>query len=141
MDRNHWGAGGAGFAFVCQEDQTLLLALRSHLVNEPCTWALPGGRVEPGEHTLDAAVRETVEELGSSPAGVIVHTHTYKDGWFRYVTYVIAVTAEEKARWTPLIELNEESEHAAWFRAGELPAPLHFGVEAMREVLLTCAAG
>ncbi len=48
-------AGGAAF---------LLCRRASRLTKHAGQWALPGGRLDPGESTLDAALRELDEELG-----------------------------------------------------------------------------
>ncbi|WP_326533407.1 NUDIX hydrolase [Pseudorhodoferax sp.] len=42
----------------------LLTRRAMHLKNHPGQWALPGGRVEPGESAADAALRELHEEVG-----------------------------------------------------------------------------
>jgi 8-oxo-dGTP pyrophosphatase MutT (NUDIX family) len=48
-------SGGAAFV-LCRRPRRL----RSH----PGQWALPGGRLDPDESAIDAALRETSEELG-----------------------------------------------------------------------------
>jgi ADP-ribose pyrophosphatase YjhB (NUDIX family) len=48
-------AGGAAF---------LLCRRPSSMRNHPGQWALPGGRLAPGETALDAALREVHEEVG-----------------------------------------------------------------------------
>ena len=48
-------------AVVLRRDQVLL-----HRLDGDSYWALPGGRVEPGEASQDAIVRECLEELGES---------------------------------------------------------------------------
>ena len=48
-------SGGAAF---------LLCRRASRLSSHPAQWALPGGRLDPGEDAVDAALRELDEELG-----------------------------------------------------------------------------
>jgi len=48
-------SGGAAF---------LLCRRASRLSSHPAQWALPGGRVDPGETAIDAALRELDEEVG-----------------------------------------------------------------------------
>jgi 8-oxo-dGTP pyrophosphatase MutT (NUDIX family) len=48
-------SGGAAF---------LLCRRASRLSSHAAQWALPGGRVDPGESTVDAALRELDEEVG-----------------------------------------------------------------------------
>jgi 8-oxo-dGTP pyrophosphatase MutT (NUDIX family) len=48
-------SGGAAF---------LLCRRTSRLSSHPAQWALPGGRVDPGETVVEAALRELDEELG-----------------------------------------------------------------------------
>ena len=45
----------------------LLMEVRSQLVRQPGEVCFPGGRAEPGETAVEAAVRETCEELGVTP--------------------------------------------------------------------------
>ncbi|MDT5010412.1 MAG: hypothetical protein QOH57_2029 [Mycobacterium sp.] len=48
-------SGGAAF---------LLCRRASRLTSHPAQWALPGGRLDPGESAVDAALRELHEEVG-----------------------------------------------------------------------------
>ncbi|BBZ36162.1 NUDIX hydrolase [Mycolicibacterium confluentis] len=48
-------SGGAAF---------LLCRRTSRLTSHPAQWALPGGRLDPGESVVDAALRELDEEVG-----------------------------------------------------------------------------
>ena len=48
-------SGGAAF---------LLCRRTSRLSSHPAQWALPGGRLDPGETAIDAALRELDEEVG-----------------------------------------------------------------------------
>ena len=61
------GAGLEGMPPPAQwsEDAALLLTRRAlHMRNHPGQWALPGGRIEPGETAEQAALRELHEEAG-----------------------------------------------------------------------------
>lgn len=48
---------------VCLRDETVLL-IRRGKPPRMGEWSLPGGRIEPGEKALDAALRELKEETG-----------------------------------------------------------------------------
>jgi 8-oxo-dGTP diphosphatase len=52
-----------GVGIIVRRDEKVLLGLRqgSHGAGE---WALPGGKVNPGEHPLQTAQRELAEETG-----------------------------------------------------------------------------
>lgn len=106
---------------LCEEQ--VLLALRSPLVSEPGLWALPGGRVEDGETSEDAAVREGVEELGSLPPLEHMGRYADEDGHVRYDTFVARVAPRDAREWLP--RLNWENAAVGWFPLDRLPEPLH----------------
>lgn len=61
------------FASGAGAGATLVLIRRSaHLQRDPGHVAFPGGRVEPGEAPLDAALRESEEEVGLATADIDV---------------------------------------------------------------------
>ena len=49
-----------------------LLEVRSQFVKQPGEVCFPGGKAEPGESVIEAAVRETCEELGIGPDDIEV---------------------------------------------------------------------
>lgn len=85
------------------------------------TWAVPGGKLEPGETPEAAARREVLEECGFD-YGKPLTPHTLVDG---YVTYLAASVEPFEA------VLNDENQAYGWFAPDELPEPLHPGMSAM----------
>ena len=85
-------------------------------------WSFPGGTVEAGETTDQAAVREAKEEVGldieiEKLFDVVTYLPT-KDGWRKHVQIVIV---DYLARPTGTeIRLNEESSEWGWFTPKEI---------------------
>jgi 8-oxo-dGTP pyrophosphatase MutT (NUDIX family) len=83
--------------------------MRSH----PGQVAFPGGKIDPGEDAVEAALREANEELGirAEDVTVIGTSDLYKTGTGYAVTPVLAVVP-------PDLELQPNpTEVAAWFEA------------------------
>lgn len=103
--------------------QTILLEKR----RDCGWWGLPGGKVEPGESLMDAAVREVLEETGLT----VEITHligVYSDPHGRIVTYpdngdvVQLVDVVVAARvLSGRIMCSHESEEVRFFSRTQLP--------------------
>lgn len=109
---------GVGVGAIAIENEQLLMIRRGH---GPAAgeWAIPGGRVEPGETVAEAVVRELQEETGLE--GVCADFV----GWderigeeFHFVLLAFKVTLLDaadpvagddaaEARWVPLHEVAE----------------------------------
>jgi len=101
---------------VRRGDEFLLVHERGH--NQ--SWYLPGGRVEPGERIVDAAVRETLEEAGVriSILGVLRFEHSpHLHGATRSRVFFLAKPDGDP---TPKNEPDEHSLGARWVTLEEL---------------------
>ena len=147
--KTYWGREGSGYLFVCPEDRTAMLLLRSGEVMEPGTWGIPGGAMAGTEGHYSAeeaggsanpddlrasAKAEVEQEIGFMPeVRRELGTTEYVDGGFRYVTFVAEVSAEEKRRMGKDTVLNWENDKAEWFPLSKLPEGLHHGVAAVTD--------
>ncbi|MDC0747692.1 NUDIX hydrolase [Polyangium mundeleinium] len=121
---------------VRRGDEYLLVHERGH----GQTWYLPGGRVEPGERIVDAAVRETLEEAGVRAAiqGILRVEHSpHPSGTARCRVFFLARPDGDP---TPKSEPDEHSLGARWVKLEEL-AGLSLRGEEAREILNAVAAG
>ena len=116
---------GAGVLFSTPDGQILLLR-RAADDEDGGEWSIPGGKVEDGETTLQAAVRETEEETGYkvNPDDLVEWTRRRRNG-FIFTTYrtmvmePFAVTLSDEhdaSQWVSRKDLRtdaafEESEH------------------------------
>ncbi|MGO4422274.1 NUDIX domain-containing protein [Streptomyces sp. MCAF7] len=107
-------------------DGHVLLIQREYPPHEG-EWALPGGGVDPGENSLEAAARELTEETGVH----VAPKHLRKIGRWdqpdrdprgRYITdaYLAVVPAG-----TP-IAAADDARSARWWRLDSLPSKLAF---------------
>lgn len=94
-------------ALVCFDGQVLLIRrARGHYAG---WWALPGGKIESGEHVSDAALREVQEETGLDTAFErhlgVVSEHLWENGAIcqHFLLHVCALAAN-----TPSVTAGDE---------------------------------
>jgi 8-oxo-dGTP pyrophosphatase MutT (NUDIX family) len=80
-------------------------------------WTIPGGRVEPGETSADAARREAREETGLD-VRVLCETETYATGPFAIHEHVCVPTAPG----LPALVAGDDAEGARWVTVPDLAA-------------------
>jgi len=123
--RLRWGKRAAGVLIERDDTGEVLLLLRSRDVMDPGVWGIPGGRVEPGEGDLAAAMMETEEEVGPLPKLEVVGEHQAVSGGFTYITFHAVMVGRDAERFTPT--LNWESEDWGWFPVSTPPRSTHPG--------------
>ena len=80
-----------------QYKDTILLLLRHAHKPEGNTWALPGGKVDPGESDKDALIRELYEETGykaDSREVEFLNEHQFQMSngeWYDYITHRVII--------------------------------------------------
>jgi 8-oxo-dGTP diphosphatase len=85
-----------------QYKDTILLLLRHAHKPEGNTWALPGGKVDPGESNIDALIRELFEETGykATPKQVeLLNEHQFQMSngeWYDYITHRVIIDDPHK---------------------------------------------
>ncbi|MGA5299535.1 nucleotide triphosphate diphosphatase NUDT15 [Nucisporomicrobium flavum] len=97
----------------------VLLGYRTKSGETP-TWCLPGGSLEPGETFAAAAVRETAEEAGLTPAG----PRAFAIAIDLAVGAVTAGVVAEHAGGSPQVREPHVFERWQWWPPAALPAPL-----------------
>jgi hypothetical protein len=115
----------AAIVAVLADDKVLLMKRADDAV-QGGTWAFPGGHIEPDEDAHNAAARELWEETGYGTQVPLMFVND--DGEVaQYKTTV------------PLFTPTLNNEHTAylWASLGNLPAPLHPGVEERIKNIMT----
>jgi 8-oxo-dGTP pyrophosphatase MutT (NUDIX family) len=108
------------------EPGVVLTVRREHMRTHAGQVAFPGGRIDPGENAVQAALREAWEEIGLDPATaeVVDEVDTYRTITGFLVTPVLAVVPPDQ-QLSP-----HEHEVADWFEA-----PLHFVLDPANQQL------
>lgn len=125
-----FGAAGAGILIFAKDTGRFLLMHRSRDVNEPNTWGILGGAIDPGEDPREAAEREAYEEAKAKEVEVEpAPFYTFAKGSFRFFNFIGYVPKEFKPR------MDWESQGYRWVTLDDLPSPLHPGVVAFLPAL------
>ena len=123
-----WGRHGAAGLLLrasTPDGPVVLLQHRAAWSHQGGTWALPGGARDSHESTVDAALREAVEETGLDPAVVAVRGEVVTSGVPGGWTYTTVVADAPAVLATAM---NEESEALVWVPERDVAAhPLHPG--------------
>jgi 8-oxo-dGTP pyrophosphatase MutT (NUDIX family) len=84
--------------------------------------SFPGGRADEGESIVDAAIRETFEEVGIESSLLSVHCELSPLSTFVSRSYIVPVIASIETK--PVLHINEhEVERAFWIPLTELIRP------------------
>ena len=116
IDRNVAG----GVLIKCINTESVLLLLRSDICDEPNTWSLVSGTIEPTERILDGIEREVKEEINIDPNYITYKfkhkevSHTKNLDFYYYEGYVKPT-------------LNNEHLDYVWCDLNTLPQPLFPG--------------
>lgn len=127
-EAGHWGREGSGILFSTGEK--ILLLLRSPGVDKGGTWGIPGGAIPFDDDGVflepyKSAKNEVDEEIGFVPPHRVFSKYVFRDGDFKFTTYLASVDTEFEPR------LNWESVAWRWASADEIPSRLHPGVAAL----------
>jgi 8-oxo-dGTP diphosphatase len=119
----HWGVYGAA-GILLTDGEHVMLQHRATWTHEGGSWAVPGGARDSHETTIEAALREAVEETSLDPSGVAPFAEWVDDhGNWSYTTIIARATLDPGVRST-----NAESTEVRWWPLDAVPAlPLHWG--------------
>jgi len=107
-------------------DAIVINALAQHILlikrSDTGQWALPGGFVDPGESTLEAARREAYEEAGITLTGgelvfngVVNDPRNTHDAWIETSAYLFKTDSNLK------IKAGDDANEAEWKEIAQLP--------------------
>ncbi|NBO17787.1 MAG: NUDIX hydrolase [Proteobacteria bacterium] len=81
----------AAGVLVFDSEGKMLIGLRGKVSRSPYTWAFPAGSIDPGESSMDAALRELREETGFQGTLKLEKLNTREDDKVVFTSYVAHV--------------------------------------------------
>lgn len=117
----HAGPNYAADAVILNDREQICLIQRK----SDGSWALPGGFIDPGEHSLHAAIREAHEETHCIfDGGELVYSgkvndpRNSSDRWIESDAYLFTTSETE-------LRADDDAADVAWFDLDHLPHPLY----------------
>ena len=111
------------------EGPELLFTRRSmHLTNHRGEVSFPGGRLEPGETAVEAALREASEEVGLDPMLVRVHGELDHLATAVSRSHIVPIVASVERR-PALVAQSSEVDRILWVSMADLTRPHTFREE------------
>lgn len=123
-----WGKQGAGCIFLAKDTGRFCVAHRSAYVEQPNTWGVWGGALDPKETPKSGVLREVREETGYQGKVELLPLFVFKHtSGFHYSNFLAIVDKE----FTP--KLDWENKGFEWCEYGDWPSPMHFGLKGLLE--------
>lgn len=107
---------GSGILFMCGSDLLLLKKTSKDV------WDIPGGKKKEDESYLEAAKRETIEEIGQLPEFKKIGHYVHETNNNKFKIYYAKVPNKFKCK------LSKEHSDYEWFYHKNLPQNLHVKV-------------
>ncbi|KIF02215.1 NUDIX hydrolase [Streptomyces sp. RSD-27] len=109
-------------AIITHEGRVLMVRRRE--AEGKLLWAFPGGGIEEGETSEEAAVREVAEEVGLNVAATAVLGDRIHPQTGRHMTYVACSVVAGEAS----VVDEEELAEVAWLEHGQIPKYVPWGL-------------
>jgi 8-oxo-dGTP diphosphatase len=113
---------GIAAAIVVQDGAVLMV--RRRVAEGQLSWQFPAGEIEPGESPDQAAVRETLEEVGMNVTALKLLGERVHPKTGRSMSYVACAVESG----TPYVADDEELAELAWVQHAQIPEYVPYGL-------------
>ncbi|MFJ8795087.1 NUDIX hydrolase [Streptomyces sp. NPDC102462] len=113
---------GIAAAIVIQDGAVLMV--RRRVAEGQLSWQFPAGEIEPGENPEQAAVRETLEEVGMTVTALKLLGERVHPKTGRSMSYVACAVESG----TPRVADAEELAELAWVHHAQIPEYVPYGL-------------
>jgi 8-oxo-dGTP diphosphatase len=113
---------GIAAAIVVQDGAVLMV--RRRVAEGQLSWQFPAGEIEPGESPDQAAVRETLEEVGMNVTALKLLGERVHPKTGRSMSYVACAVESG----SPYVADDEELAELAWVQHAQIPEYVPYGL-------------
>lgn len=114
----------SAFVYILNKEKTKLLMIKRNEAKRNkggFDWGIIGGRIEPGELSLEAVVRESEEEIGVKINQEQLKFICYEERPSKIHTPAVHFFYTTTISESTYIQINEESDEYEWFPINYLP--------------------